>query len=337
MDLDDIDAALADLTEDQLKELDDEMDPELLPARDRQRSSTTKEPTGEFDRARLRDFMTEEAKSSTVGADYIPFEKRTRGKVYKRPEKASSRAPRTTTTTTTDMDEIDRLLAGMSADDIGDLADAIDCDETDQVWTGLKRATKAPSRNRAGSGTRMVFSYTKDLQSHDVDPDEVIQRVADNDATLVEVNLNNHSRMDGEARRDLLSALPGNDHVVKLQLANIRFDDDDAKILAEHLESNRTIRVLNLESNRLTATGVRVLIKSLLKNQTVEEFRVENQYNLLGTRTEMEVAKYLEKNKGLLKLGLTVKGGGARQMIDKYLIRNNDEARRRRRTNSLKK
>ena len=66
--------------------------------------------------------MTEEAKSSTVGADYIPFEKRTRGKVYKRPEKASSRAPRTTTTTTTDMDEIDRLLAGMSADDIGDLA-----------------------------------------------------------------------------------------------------------------------------------------------------------------------------------------------------------------------
>ena len=41
----------------------------------------------------------------------------------------------------------------------------------------------------------------------------------------------------------------------------------------------------------------------------------------------MEVAKYLEKNKGLLKLGLTVKGGGARQMIDKYLIRNNDEGK----------
>ena len=39
------------------------------------------------------------------------------------------------------------------------------------------------------------------------------------------------------------------------------------------------------------------------------------------------MAKYLEKNKGLLKLGLTVKGGGARQMIDKYLIRNNDEGK----------
>ena len=42
MDLDDIDAALADLTEDQLKELDDEMDPEVGRKKEnaRQKNST---------------------------------------------------------------------------------------------------------------------------------------------------------------------------------------------------------------------------------------------------------------------------------------------------------
>jgi hypothetical protein len=76
------------------------------------------------------------------------------------------------------------------------------------------------------------------------------------------------------------------------------------------------------------------IMKALVKNKAVQELRLENQYNPLGTRTEMDVARFLEKNTILLKLGLTVKGGGARQRIETYLLRNNDTARQRRRLNS---
>ena len=41
----------------------------------------------------------------------------------------------------------------------------------------------------------------------------------------------------------------------------------------------------------------------------------------------MDVARFLEKNTALLKLGLTIKGGGARQRIGTYLLRNNDAGR----------
>eukprot|EP00118_Oscarella_pearsei_P023185 m.274034 g.274034 ORF g.274034 m.274034 type:complete len:278 (+) comp40582_c0_seq6:89-922(+) len=244
----------------------------LLSARDRQKDVTSKAPTGEFDRRRLLDYMTEEAKSSTVGADYIPFEKKSRGKAYKpRPKPELSVKAQTK-----DMDEIDRLLADMSSEDIGDLALSIDCDEGDgsQPWTGLKKI-KVPVRGRTGSvGTG--FSYIMNDEVTGVNPDEIIERVSENDPSLKEVILNNNTRVDSGMRSDLLTALHKNSHVEKL-LANIKFDDDDAKVLAKILEQNKVIRVLNLESNRITATGVRVLIKSLLKNQTVQEFRVENQ------------------------------------------------------------
>jgi tropomodulin len=106
------------------------------------------------------------------------------------------------------------------------------------------------------------------------------------------------------------------------------------QVLADHLEKDETIRTVNIESNRLTGAGVRTIMKALVKNKAVQELRLENQYNPLGTRTEMDVARFLEKNTILLKLGLTVKGGGARQRIETYLLRNNDTARQRRRLNS---
>ena len=39
------------------------------------------------------------------------------------------------------------------------------------------------------------------------------------------------------------------------------------------------------------------------------------------------MARFLEKNTHLLKLGLSIKGGGARQKVDTYLLRNNDSGR----------
>jgi tropomodulin len=87
--------------------------------------------------------------------------------------------------------------------------------------------------------------------------DELLKRIQDNDSTLTEVNINNR-RVDSETRQQLLRSLPFNSHVQKLLLANTQLDDDDAKVLADHLEKDETIRTVNIESNRLTGAGVRV-------------------------------------------------------------------------------
>lgn len=53
--------------------------------------------------------------------------------------------------------------------------------------------------------------------------------------------------------------------------------DREAEKLAELLEKNDTIRVVNVETNLITPTGIVRLIKSLLKLKSVEEFRASNQ------------------------------------------------------------
>ena len=64
-----------------------------LPARERVDDQTTKAPTGPYDRQKLLDHMREEALNSEVGKDWVPFEKKTRGKVYKpKPKKDETSA-----------------------------------------------------------------------------------------------------------------------------------------------------------------------------------------------------------------------------------------------------
>lgn len=279
---------------------------------------TTKKPTGQFDRRHLLNYMAESAKTSTVGSDYVTYEKKTRGRVYEPTRKPKAKSD--------DMDEIEKLLLGMSDSDLGELADALDIDSIPT------RASSTSSKKKPRAPAAVTYSYLA-TESEEDSMDELLKRIQDNDSTLTEVNINNR-RVDSETRQQLLRSLPFNSHVQKLLLANTQLDDDDAKVLADHLEKDETIRTVNIESNRLTGAGVRTIMKALVKNKAVQELRLENQYNPLGTRTEMDVARFLEKNTILLKLGLTVKGGGARQRIETYLLRNNDTARQRRRLNS---
>lgn len=60
-------------------------------------------------------------------------------------------------------------------------------------------------------------------------------------------------------------------------MTNVRLTDKHVEKLAEAIESNATIRVVNVETNFLSPTGIVRLVKALLKQKTVEEFRATNQ------------------------------------------------------------
>lgn len=68
-----------------------------------------------------------------------------------------------------------------------------------------------------------------------------------------------------------------------LSLTNVGLTDRTAMNLADALEKNNTLRVVNVETNFISPTGIVRLIKSLLKTKSVEEFRASNQVSWFFT------------------------------------------------------
>jgi len=88
-----------------------------LPAGLRGEDHTTKASTGPYDREKLMDYLKEEAEQQPdiVDPNYVPFEKKTRGKVFKQREKAKLAAPLLP-------DDLSDVLDAASEDDLLEIA-----------------------------------------------------------------------------------------------------------------------------------------------------------------------------------------------------------------------
>ena len=69
-----------------------------------------------------------------------------------------------------------------------------------------------------------------DEVSDEPDLENAIEAVGDNDPSVRDVNLNNHTKITSDHIERLIAALGGNTHVQKLSLANVKFDDNHAKV-----------------------------------------------------------------------------------------------------------
>lgn len=66
-------------------------------------------------------------------------------------------------------------------------------------------------------------------------------------------------------------------------MTNVGLTDRTALMLAEAVEKNSTLRVLNIETNFISPQVIVVVVKALLQNMSVEEFRASNQVTLSAT------------------------------------------------------
>lgn len=82
-----------------------------------------------------------------------------------------------------------------------------------------------------------------------------------------------------EKFEQLFVGLKNNTKLQALSLTNVGLTDRTALLLAEAAEKNSTLRVLNVETNFISPPVVVVLVKALLQNMSVEEFRASNQVN----------------------------------------------------------
>lgn len=128
------------------------------------------------------------------------------------------------------------------------------------------------------------------------------------------------------------SSLANNTSVTELHLVSTRSNDSIATALAESLKVNTTLKVLNLETNYISITGIKSLLEALNSNadSSLEELKIENQRGNIGPGGEQAIADLLDQNTSLRKFSYLFKFPGPRQKSIAAIMRNCDVTRQKR-------
>lgn len=331
----DEDELLGNLSETELKQLEtvlDDLDPEnaLLPAGFRQKNQTSKSATGPFDRERLLSYLEKEALEHKDREDYVPYTGEKKGKIFIPKQKPVQ----TFTEETISLDpELEEALTSASDTELCDLAAILGMHN---LITNTQLCSVMGSSNGVDQEHfSNVVKGEKILPVFDEPPnptnvEETLKRIKENDARLVEVNLNNIKNIPIPTLKDFAKTLETNTHVKHFSLAATRSNDPVAVAFADMLRVNKTLKSLNMESNFITGNGVLALIDALRDNETLTELKIDNQRQQLGTAVELEMAKMLEENTNILKFGYQFTQQGPRTRAANAITKNNDLVRKRR-------
>lgn len=330
----DEDELLGNLSETELKQLEtvlDDLDPEnaLLPAGFRQKNQTSKSATGPFDRERLLSYLEKEALEHKDREDYVPYTGEKKGKIFIPKQKPVQ----TFTEANVSLDpELEEALTGASETELHDLAAILGMHN---LITNAQFCDVGSSNGVDQEYFSNVVKGEKILPIFDEPPnptnvEESLKRIKENDACLVEVNLNNIKNIPIPTLKDFAKTLETNTHVKCFSLAATRSNDPVAIAFADMLKVNKTLKSLNMESNFITGAGVLALIDALRENETLTELKIDNQRQQLGTAVELEMAKMLEENTNILKFGYRFTQQGPRTRAANAITKNNDLVRKRR-------
>ena len=83
-------------------------------------------------------------------------------------------------------------------------------------------------------------------------------QVFNDDDDVVELNWNNIKNIKRDVFRTLFDGLKRNTNLKALSLANTNLTDSTAEYLLEAVRQNKSLRVLNVESNYLSGNMLRV-------------------------------------------------------------------------------
>ncbi|KAG0426223.1 hypothetical protein HPB47_026656 [Ixodes persulcatus] len=185
-------------------------------------------------------------------------------------------------------------------------------------------------RQRPGTGFESLVkaSMPKPLPmepDNDTNTKQTSDKVADNDPSLKTLNWNNIKNIRREDFKKLFEGLKKNTHLESLSLANTDLTDSLVKRLVEAVRQNKTLKSLNVESNYISGPTLKDLVAATNVTQTLEELRASNQRPMiLGNKIEMEIARLVEKNRHLLRLGISFDVPDARMRVTQHLQNNYD-------------
>ena len=159
------------------------------------------------------------------------------------------------------------------------------------------------------------------------DPVDVLEKIKTGDEDQTEVNLNN-VEVSEKQLLDIFKALETNKVLSNLSLSNTALTDWAASNLCHTLENNETLESINVESNCIMPQTLAKLFESLNVTQSMKEFKAMNQAaQVLGNKVEMAIAKSIENNKTLLKVGLQFEYNDCQNRVAVHLQKNLDRVR----------
>nr|CAG4645641.1 EOG090X093U [Lynceus sp. MCZ IZ 141354] len=332
----DVEDLLTQLSPEEIEILAKEVDPDdaLLPPDQRCGYVCERESTGPLDRKQLIEHINKVALETPDQPEVVPYVAGVvRGKKWTAPE-----APRLPQRADDGVsfalgDEYEQALNVASEEELVDLAAILGFHS---MMNQEQYHASLLNKDKVGLGWDGITkaSQPKALPAeppNSTDPEESIQRVKDDDAKLVSLCWNNLKGVSDEQFQRLFKNLEANTRLEVLALSNTGLNDRTAELLAQALEKNSTLRVLNVESNLISATGTVRLVKAMLSQRSIEEFRASNQRaQILGNKAEMEITKLIEANPVILRLGLFLEFNDARSRVAAHLQRNVDRNRLRR-------
>lgn len=335
LDLDNLDELLAQLTAEELEELNGDFDPDntLMPPSERMKDQTDKAPTGPFNRKKLLAFLEKKAKEEKDWdlKQYIKKDPGESSDVSVNPWKPKE------VKKTKEEEEIDTewddILKQATEDELVDLAAVLG-------FHGMLNQTQfyaSENNEKLEGGGFMGVAKSEALKPVPFEPpnttdvEESIRRINDNDSSLKHLNLNNIKNISLERLEAVCEGLKKNTNLEILEMASVAMTDRVAKKLAEALQENKTLKSLNIESNFVTGDLLVEVLKAINKNQTVTEFRAANQKpEALGNKVETKIIKLVQENNTMKTLGLAFEFPETRVKVTQKLQDNNDQSRKKR-------
>uniref|UniRef100_A0A8C3UKP6 Leiomodin-3 n=1 Tax=Catharus ustulatus TaxID=91951 RepID=A0A8C3UKP6_CATUS len=356
----DEDEILANLSPEELKELQSEMevmapDPEI-PTGMIQKDQTEKPPTGSFDHRSLVDYLYwQKASRRMLEDERVPVTLLVPGteekeRHYQNEHVSESRThPGETKKDGSDkervVEEDEKEEAEEEEEDDEEEEEEEEEDETEsetkENYTNENREIKEKPKENEKKISKLNIPQKLALDTsfmkisarpsgNQTNLEDSLEKVRKNNPDMKELNLNNIENVPKEMLIDFVNAMKKNKNIKTFSLANVGADDNVAFALANMLRENRSITTLNIDSNFISGKGIVAIMRCLQYNETLTELRFHNQRGLLGHQAEMEIARLLKANTTLLKMGYHFELPGPRMVVTNLLSRNLDKQRQKR-------
>ncbi|XP_033902193.3 leiomodin-1 [Acipenser ruthenus] len=366
----DIDNLLADLSPEEMKELEKELDVEdpdyKVPVGLRQRNQTDKHPSKCYNRGAMLDYCERETKKlierelSVEQGEEEPDSRETKasepekqdpGKDNRKEDRlrrmGRSREERSSQSNSKETQEKseqarekpekktgkeERTATKEDKKDTDKEQKCVESESRDETSTKTSQSENCPAKDVTDSPVSKVKEEEEEDEEEAAPSifDETLEKIQNNDPELTELNVNNSEVIKTDMLIRFSEALKTNTFVKVFALANTRADDHVAIAIGAMLRTNKTVKSLNLDSNHLTSKGISAVVRALQCNSTLTELRFHNQRHICGGKTEMEMAKILKENSTLLKLGYHFELAGPRMTMTNILSRNMDKQRQKR-------
>jgi len=301
-----------------LEELASDPDDKHVPASVRNSYRCEKDPTGRLDRRSLITHIRNDALASPDIEEEVEFEAgMKRGKVFlpvlsTEEEEEQRKQAEIAEKVKLDPEE-EEALAAASLEDVMALADILNTNPQNFI----------------------MEAYSDPLQFYEPDPPnttdlrEVMERLAEDDKEMKDVNLNNIPGIEEREVCDLFDTLRKNTSLTKLSVVNCEITDFAVSTLCLAIEENSSLKSLNLEGNKISPDSIALLFESLAESKSnLLEVRVAGQVQeKMGHRVEARIAEAVARNPRLLKIGIKFEFKAVMNRVCQTLIRNCDKTR----------